>query len=64
MVLSIARNHSEGQTFVVSLAIAAGAVDPVWKNRESVYYQYVGRIDADLYIFHTERYSPFYAAIW
>ena len=57
MVLSIAVNQSEGNTFVVSLAIAAGAIDPVWINRESVYYQYVGGIDPDLYIFHTEGYS-------
>ena len=56
--LSIASNHLEGQTFVVSLAIAAGAIDPVWKDRESVCYQYVGRIDPDLYILHTEGYSP------
>ena len=64
MVLSIARNHLEGHSFVVSLAIAAGAIDPVWKNRESVYNQYVGGIDLHLYIFHTEGYSPFYIAIW
>ena len=60
----VLRNQSEGHTFVVSLAIAAGAIDPVWKSREPVYNQYVGRIDPHLYIFHTERYSPFYVAIW